>query len=217
MTDPSDNPCFQIGLDVAGRSCLVIGGGSEAQDKSARLLEAGARLTVVSPEVTPPLATWAREGQLVWHRRPLLMADLDDVQVIVNTVVGDPSLTREVYERACHNRSLINSYDDPGCSNFSMAALVHPGPLRISISTSNASPALARRLRQDLEPLFDDEFVDFLNQLQRVRRKLRQQMTDGSARMDLLRSLVAEFRLEGSLSYPENWRRKLEGMLADES
>ena len=216
MNTPSDNPYFQVGLDVAGRPCLVIGGSPEAEDKSARLLEAGARLVVVAEEATPRLQSWAREGRLAWHPRPLLMEDLDGVDVVVNTVSGDPSMMRQVYERACRNHALINSYDDPGCSNFGMAALVHPGSLRLSISTSNASPALASRLRQDLERLFDDEFIDYMDQLKRVREKLRQGMDDGSARRELLRSLVADFRLEGRLVYPEDWRQQLADLLADE-
>ena len=136
------------------------------------------------------------------------MDDLGGVHLVVNTV-EDTSLAEQIYERACRDRLLINSYDQPGYSNFGMAALVHPGPLRISISTSNASPALASRLRQDLDQLFDEEFVEYIVQLGRVRQHLRQQMTDRAPRMELLRSLVADFRLEGGLRYPEDWREKL--------
>ncbi len=215
MSRASENPYFQIGLDVTERSCLIIGGGPEAEDKSGRLLDAGARLVVVSPRVTPQLESLAEEGLLLWLRRRFQMDDLDGIHLVVNTV-GDASLAQQVYERACADRLLVNSYDQPDCSNFGMAALVHPGPLRISISTSNASPALASRLRQDLERLFDEEFVEYISLLSRVRQHLRQQMTDPAARMDLLRSLVADFRLDGGLSYPENWREKLESLLDDQ-
>jgi precorrin-2 dehydrogenase/sirohydrochlorin ferrochelatase len=212
MSHASQNPYFQIGLDVAGQSCLIVGGGPEAEDKSGRLLDAGAELVVVSARVTPRLELLADESNLVWRRRSFQMDDLDGVFMVVNTV-QDTSLTERIYERACRDRLLINSYDQPTYSNFGMAALVHPGPLRISISTSNASPALASRLRQDLERLFDEEFVEYITQLGRVRQHLRQQITDGSARMDVLKSLVADFRLEGGLHYPENWRAELAGLL----
>ncbi len=212
MSPASDNPYFQIGLDVAEQPCLIIGGGTEAEDKSGRLLDAGARLVVVSPRVTPRLESLADEGSLMWHRRGFRMDDLGGVHLVVNTV-EDTSLAEQIYERACRDRLLINSYDQPGYSNFGMAALVHPGPLRISISTSNASPALASRLRQDLDQLFDEEFVEYIVQLGRVRQHLRQQMTDRAPRMELLRSLVADFRLEGGLRYPEDWREKLAGLL----
>jgi precorrin-2 dehydrogenase/sirohydrochlorin ferrochelatase len=216
MNIAADNPYFQVGIDVADRPCLVIGGGAEAEDKSARLLEAKAHLVVVSARVTPQLESSAQEGRLIWHERLFRMDDLDGKHLVVNTVGDDLPLAEKVYERACQTRLLINSFDQPQYSNFGMAALVHPGPLRISISTSNASPALASRLRQDLEQLFDDEFVEFVTQLKRVRQKLRQQMDDRPARMELLRSLVTDFRLEGKLSYPEGWRRRLAGFLADE-
>ena len=215
MSRASENPYFQIGLDVAQQTCLIIGGGPEAEDKSGRLLDAGAQLVVVSAQVTPRLELLADESSLLWHRRSFQMDDLNGVFLVVNTV-EDTSLALQLYQRACRDRLLINSYDQPMYSNFGMAALVHPGPLRISISTSNASPALASRLRQDLEQLFDEEFVEYIDQLSQVRQHLRQQMTDRAARMELLRSLVADFRLEGRLRYPEDWRAKLASLLVDE-
>ena len=216
MTDTSDNPYFQIGLDVAERNCLVIGGGSEAEDKSGRLLDARAHLVVVSERVTSLLESWCSEQRLIWHQRHFQMDDLEDTHLVINTVRDDDALTHRVYQRACETRLLINSFDQPQYSNFGMAALVHSGPLRVSISTSNASPALSGRLRQDLERLFDDEFVEYISQLSRVRQHLRKRMDDRAGRMNLLRSLVADFRLEGDLRYPEGWRDKLASLLADE-
>ena len=94
-----------------------------------------------------------------------------------------------------------------------MVALVDPGHLRLGISTSNASPALSSRLRQDLETLFDDEFVAFLDQLARLRSHLRTREPDPRKRSALLRSAVADFRLEGRLHYPDNWRERLQALL----
>ena len=214
MSSASDNPYFQIGLDVAGRPCLIMGGGAEAEDKAIRLAEARAELIVVSEHVTPRLKALADEDRLVWHRRSFQMSDLDGTHLVVNTIEDTP-LARQVYERACEKRLLINTYDQPGYSNFGMAALVHPGPLRISISTSNASPALASRLRQDLEQLFDQEFVEFISQLGQVRQHLRERIHNSATRKDLLRSLVTDFHLQGTLKYPPNWREKLESLLAE--
>ena len=107
----------------------------------------------------------------------------------------------------------INSYDNPACSNFGMVALVHPGHLRLSISTSNASPALASRLRKDLEGLFDEQFVDYLDLLAQARQRVRERVEDRETRFELLRALVREFRLEGQLCYPAEWRRHAEALL----
>ena len=209
------NPLFQVGLDVAGRSCLIVGGGGEAEDKAARLLEAGARLTVVSPRILPSLREWAREHELTLIKRSFQPSDLDHVFLVVNTVAGDPDLTRQVYALARRRRILINSYDQPLFSDFGMVALVHPGHLRLSIGTSNASPALARRLRQDLEKLFDDEFVAYLDQLAQVRSLLKAREPDRRKRAGLLRSLVADFRLEARLHYPDNWRERLQALMEE--
>ena len=208
------NPYFQIGLDVMDQPCLVVGGGREAEDKSGRLLQAGACLTLVSPQLTAQLQEWARTGHLKYFQRVFQPADLEEIFLVANTVRNDAQLTRQVFELAGERGILINSYDQPAFSNFGMAALVHPGHLRLSISTSNASPGLARRLRQDLEKLFDDEFVDYLDHLAQVRALLKEREPDPEKRLVQLRSLVADFCLEGRLHYPENWREQVKALLA---
>ena len=207
------NPYFQIGLDVMDQPCLVVGGGREAEDKSGRLLQAGACLTLVSPQLTTQLLEWARTGHLKYFQRVFQPADLEEIFLVANTVRNDAQLTRQVFELAGERGILINSYDQPVFSNFGMVALVHPGHLRLSISTSNASPSLASRLRQDLEALFDEEFIDYLEQLGRVRQHLKKCEPDRKKRIELLRSLVATFRLKGCLHYPEDWREQIEALL----
>ena len=163
--------------------------------------------------MVPALGKWAGEHRLTLHRRPFQPPDLDHVFLVVNTVAGDPDLTRQVHSLARRRKILINSHDQPHFSDFGMVALVDPGHLRLGISTSNASPALSSRLRQDLETLFDDEFVAFLDQLARLRSHLRTREPDPRKRSALLRSAVADFRLEGRLHYPDNWREGLQALL----
>ncbi len=170
---------------------------------------------MVSPRVVPSLQEWARELRLTLFKRSFQPPDLDHVFLVVNTVAGDPDLTRRIYALARRRKILINSYDQPLFSDFGMVALVHPGHLRLSISTSNASPALSRRLRQDLENLFADEFVAYLDQLAQVRSHLKTREPDRRKRASLLRSLVADFRLEARLHFPENWRRRLQTLLEE--
>ena len=103
-------------------------------------------------------------GRFEHRERRFETADLDGVFLVINTVPDEPELARQVHELACRQGSLINTWDRPAQSNIAMAALVSSGHLRVSISTSNASPSLARRLREDLERIFDDsEFVDYLD------------------------------------------------------
>ena len=209
------NPYFQVGLDVMEQPCLIVGGGREAEDKAGRLLAAGARLTVVSPSATPVLIEWAAAGRLTHHPRCFAERDLDGVFLVLNTV-RDSVLTARVYELALARKALINSYDNPAYSNFGMVALVHPGHLRLSISTSNASPALSSRLRQDLEGIFDGEFASYLDCLAEARQRVRERVADRETRFALLRSLVRGFRLEGTLRYPADWKRRVEALLTCE-
>ena len=207
------NPGFQVSLDVADQPCLIIGGRREAENKADRLLKAGARLTLVSPDLTPTLQAQADAGRFTHLRRRFQAEDLDGMFLVINTITGDPDLVRQIFDLARRQRILINSYDSAAFSNFGMVALVDPGHLRLSISTSNASPALAGRLRQDLEMLFDEEFVDFLDQLAQVRHRVREQAPEFPQRAALLRSLVRDFHLESRLRYPQNWRARMQTLL----
>lgn len=209
------NPYFQVGLDVLDRPCLVIGGSSEAADKAGRLLEAGAQLRVVSPTLCPQLREWAAQGRVIHQARCWEPADLEGVWLVLNTV-GDPELAQQVFALARERGLLINTYDCPECSNLGMAALVHPGHLRLSISTSGTSPALASRLRRNLEALFDGEFVEYLELLAQVRAHLKES-ADQETRIPLLKELVADFRLEGKLHYPEGWRERMRKLLLAET
>ena len=210
------NPLFQVGLDVRGRRCLVIGGGAEAEDKSGRPLDAGARLVVVSPEATATLEDRAAAGRLELRRRPYEAGDLDEVFLVMNTVRGDAALCDEVFA-ACRERGiLVNTFDDPGRSHFGMGALVAAGPLRISISTSNASPTLSSRLRRDLEALFGAEFAEYLAALGEARDHVRRTVPEFAERRRILGLLVEGARLEGAVRLPGDWRRRVRAVLEAE-
>lgn len=213
MTDRV-NPYFQVGLDVMDQPCLVIGGGRGGERRSGRLLDAGARLTVVSPSLTPRLQSWRDEDRLTHLSRAFRADDLGGMFVVVNTVEGDEQLAAEVYRMARRERILVNSFDRPDLSNIGMPALVDPGHLRLAISTSNASPGLARRLREDLEQVLDGEFVAYLSQLGRVRAHLKKVAAGDDGRFEILHSLVADFRLSASIDYPSGWREEAEKALS---
>lgn len=207
------NPLFQVGLDVMGRTCLVIGGDGQAVERASRLLDAGARVVVVSPEVIEPLGGWAAAGRLELRRRRFESADLEGASLVVNTSNADPELSAAVFRAGQERGILVNTFDEPALSHFGMAALVAAGHLRIAISTSNASPSLSRRLREDLERLFDAEFADYLGALARVRAFLRETEPDFDERRRLLGALVAEARLEGAFHLPAGWRQRVEQIL----
>lgn len=225
--DVEFNPHFQLGLDVAGRRCLVIGGGAEAHDKTGRLLQARAEVLLVAPELHRELQDWAAAG-LVQHRaRRYRRGDLRGAHLVLNTVRSDAALCRRVYAQALRRRIPINTFDLPRYSTVAMAALVTCGHLRISISTSNAAPALAGRLRRDLEAILraaaagpvpdpaggsrpdPSELGQFLEALAQVRSLAKRRVASAAERRTLLRGLVDEVRLTGAVQLPPAWRRRL--------
>jgi precorrin-2 dehydrogenase len=198
---------FQASLDVEGRPCLVVGGGAEAEEKTGRLLEAGARVTVVSPDATPQLEAWAGQSEIVLHRRRYEPADLDGVHLAVNTVKSDPALSREIYRLCEERRILLSAYDQPDDSNFVMVALVRSGWLRVAFATGATSPALARTLREEFERVFDEEFAAFTEYLAEMRRRLEAELPKGAQRSAALRRLVEGLRLRAEVEYPAAYRR----------
>ena len=205
------NPHFQVGLDVAGRRCLVIGGGGEALDKTLRLLDAGARVVLVAPELCTGLADLAAAGRIDWRRRRYRSDDLRGACLIINTVRSDPALCERVFDAAQRTRIPINTYDLPQYSTLAMAALATCGHLRISISTSNAAPAVASRMRRDLTDLLaaDSGLAEYLDTLGRIRVLAKQRVGDPGERRSLLRGLADGLRLRGTVELPADWRRQL--------
>lgn len=196
---------FQASLDVEGRPCLVIGGGAEAEEKTGRLLEASARVIVVSPEVTDRLAAWAQEGVIVLHRRRFEPADLDGIYLAVNTVKSDPALSRQIYERCEARRILLSAYDQPETSNFVMVSLVRAGWLRVAFATGGVSPALASVLRAQFEQVFGEEFAAFTEYLAEQRRRLEAELPKGPKRSEALRRLVRGLRVRAEIDYPPDY------------
>lgn len=211
------NPHFQVGLDVADQRCLVIGGGGEALDKTLRLLDARARVLLVAPALCGGLADLEAAGRIEWRPRRYRSDDLRGAHLVINTVRSDPALCEQVFAAAQRSRIPINTYDLPRFSTLAMAALVTCGHLRISISTSNASPALAGRLRSDLADLLgtDGEVAEFLAALGEIRSLAKQRIADPGERRALLRELAGGLRLRGSIELPARWRNRLATVAAD--
>ncbi|MBI3946311.1 MAG: bifunctional precorrin-2 dehydrogenase/sirohydrochlorin ferrochelatase [Armatimonadetes bacterium] len=199
---------YQIALDVEGKPCLVVGGGEEAVEKTERLLEAGAAVTVVSPEVAPQLAAREQEGRIAVRRRPFRPEDVEGVFLVQNCVKGDPDLSAGLYALSRERRFLVGAWDQPQFSTYTMPALVRRGRLRLAISTGAASPGLSGILRRDLERLFDDEFVSYLDWLAERRREIEAAEPDRGRRAARNRENTRGFRLEGEITYPETYVRK---------
>ena len=195
---------FQINLDVKDRPCLVVGGGDEATEKTNRLLETGARVTVISPKLSDELKVLAASAKILHRGRRFKASDVEGgIWLVLNTVRTDEVLSRDLYELAKQKGFLLCSTDQPEYSTFTLPALVQRGPLRIGISTSGVSPALAKRLREDLEPLFDERFEVFLEWLDAYRAHLQATEPHIEKRQQLLRDAVAKVKLHAKIEFPK--------------
>jgi precorrin-2 dehydrogenase/sirohydrochlorin ferrochelatase len=141
---------YPIGLQIEGRSCLVVGGGRVAERKARGLIECGAKVTVISPELTPGLTTLLGEGVLHWEARGYRGGDSTGF-FLVMAATDDPEVQDQVQADALRGQTLLNVADVPEKCNFILPALVRRGGLTVAISTSGKSPALAKKLRQEIE------------------------------------------------------------------
>ena len=162
---------YPIYLDMRGRNALVVGGGAVGSRKAQTLLQAGARVTVVSPQVTAAIRSLAGTGELTWHERPYRASDMETM-FLVFSATDDPDLNHRIEADATRHHVLCNFADAPDRGHFILPSIVARGDLLVSISTSGKSPAVARRLRQELEAYFGEEYAPFLRLMGAIREQL---------------------------------------------
>lgn len=186
-------PIFLTGL--TNRRCVVIGGAHEAERKVAGLLACAAAVTVISPDLTAKLHTWAHEGTVTWVSRDYVYGDLQHAFLVIAADV-DEQTAEAVYREANEVSALINVTDDPAHSNFVAGSVVRQGPLTISISTSGSAPALAVRLRQQLEREFGPEYAVLLSLLRELRETVAKRYPNAQERRNLWYQLLDSDLLE---------------------
>ena len=207
------NPGFQLSIDVKGRPCLVLGGDDEAADKAQRLLDAGAKVTVIHPTLNDALRRLTASGKIIHRVRTFRAPDAEGAMLVINTLKGDREYAQSLYELAQKEKFLLCSTDQPELSTCMMPALVNRGHLRLAVSTSGAAPALASHLRQDLEAIFDQEFQSFVEWLRKLREEIQATEADDERRRAHLREAVEGFKFTGSVTYPQAWIEKREKKL----
>jgi len=188
-----------IELDVRDRSALVVGGRGEAVSKIHRLIHAGAVVTVIAPPgpIDASVEEAAREGRVELHRRAAEERDAEG-RAIVFLEPGDDELSRRLFDRARMSGGLVCTLDRPEVSTFINPAVVQVSGLTLSVSTGGKSPALARRIREDLEALFGDaRFARFLSALGDLRAALPR-----GDRGSRIKEAVEGFAIEARVRFP---------------
>lgn len=182
---------YPINLDVRGRRCLVVGGGSVGARKARTLADCGAVVVVISPESDPALKALADAGCVTLKPRPYRSSDLAGV-FLAFAATDNADTNRQVREDARRLSILCNIADRPEDCDFTLPARVVQGDLVITVSTSGKSPALSKQLRKELQKRFGPEYAQALRLLGAVRERLLAAGHDPEGHKHLLRGLLED-------------------------
>jgi uroporphyrin-III C-methyltransferase / precorrin-2 dehydrogenase / sirohydrochlorin ferrochelatase len=186
---------FPVFLKLQDRPTLVVGGGAIAFSKVPGLLEAGAKITIVAPQLNGDIAKLVRDRLIEWLPKTFEPSDLDHkFLVVAATSLRD--VNESVFREADKRHILCNAVDDIDHCHFYYGSIVQRGDLQIAISTNGKSPALAQRLRKELEEQFDPEYAAWLDCLGAAREALRAQSTDPEATKRQLHLLASREMFE---------------------
>jgi siroheme synthase-like protein len=180
---------FPMFLRLDGKLCLIVGAGLVAAEKIDSLHRCGAKLRVVAPEAIPVVKALAQDAKIDWIARPYLPEDMDGVCLVI-AATNDRQVNRMVYEEANRRSIFANTVDDPPLCDFFCASIVERGDLQLAISTAGKSPALAQRLRRELDAELDADLGAWLSDLGELRREVLQSMPAGEERKLILHRLA---------------------------
>jgi len=163
---------YPVALTLSGRPCLVVGGGAVAARKVDALVEAGARVTVVSPWLCTALLALAADGHFRWWPREYAAGDAEGYFLAI-VATDDRSVNAGVAREARAQGVLVNCADDPAHCDFVLPAVVRRGPLTVAVSTGGASPFMARLVREEIEALLPEDYAALVQVVAEARRTLR--------------------------------------------
>jgi precorrin-2 dehydrogenase/sirohydrochlorin ferrochelatase len=179
-------------IDLTGKPCVVVGGGKVAERKVLSLLEAGAKVKVVSPELTSRLKREKSSGAIRHTARRFRSTDVKGAYLVIVATDSTDDNVRISEAAKKQGVPLINTVDMPEHCGFIVPASVKQGPLTIAVSTSGASPAMAREIRRELEGLYGAAFGRYLERLERERNNAMDTIADAAERMRFLKSLASD-------------------------
>lgn len=165
---------YPVFLNLAGKRCVIFGGGTVAQGKIAALRQSGADITLISPDATPGIKRAAQQGDLEWLVRKYEPGDLGGAFIAV-AATNVWHVNREIYDEAERLGVLLNVVDDADLCTFIAPSIVKRNQVTLAISTGGASPALARKLREILANDPNLRWADLAGVLGRARKVIKEQ------------------------------------------
>jgi precorrin-2 dehydrogenase / sirohydrochlorin ferrochelatase len=162
---------YPVNLDITNRRCVIIGGGDVAERKAERLIECGAQVTIVSPLLTPLLEKRKMARQIVHVDKDYEEKTLHGAFMVIGATDRN-EINAQISQDALSLGILVNIVDDPDKCNFILPSLVQQGDLSIAISTGGKSPALAKKLREDMQQQYGPEYQVLLRIMGSLRKKV---------------------------------------------
>jgi siroheme synthase-like protein len=204
---------FPVMLDLEGRACLVVGGGVVAGRKTAGLLDAAARVTVVSPVLAPAVLDIARDGRLRWWPREYASGDVADFTLVM-VATDDEAVNAQVVAEARERSIWVNCADDPARCDFILPSVLRRGPLTVAVSTGGASPTVAHMVREELEAVLPPDYTALTEVVADVRRGLRERgiALDAQRWRDALDGEVKRLVAAGRPAEAREWLRERLGV-----
>lgn len=186
---------YPINLILDDKPCVVIGGGHVALRKVKALLEAKAKVTVISPMLVNELKTMAQNHQITWQKKYYETGDLNGFELVI-CAVGEDNASQQIYTDAHKARILINVVDKLPLCDFALPAKIRRGNLLITFSTNGKSPALSRYLRCKMEKEFDDTYALWLDRLSVLRNEAIAKLPTSDDREIFWRSALSDEVME---------------------
>jgi precorrin-2 dehydrogenase / sirohydrochlorin ferrochelatase len=168
---------YPVFLNLKNKRIVVIGGGEVAERKVESLIGTGASIVLISPEVSPRLATLAQQDHIQLYRRRYAAGDCAEADLVFSAT-DDSDVSSAVFREATRSGALINTADQPALCDFIMPAVVRRGDVAIAISTGGTSPGLASQLRRKIGKIIGPEYAQLSELLSRARPEIRFQVPD---------------------------------------
>ena len=184
-----ENDLYIACLNLEGRRAVVIGGGRVGLEKIRGLLHCEAEVVVVAPEVEPEVRELAEGNQITWREKRFDGSDLDGALLVI-AATADTDVNTAVYEAAQDRDMLVNVVDVPALCSFVLPAIARRGPIAVAVSTSGASPALAKRLRREIDQHMGAEYATLASLLDEQREWAKETLPTYDDRRVFFESIV---------------------------
>jgi len=186
---------FPMFVKLEGKLVVVVGGGEIAEGKIESLLSAGARIRLIAPQIRPQIAEWVRFGKIDWLPKEFAPTDLEGASLVI-AATSAAGINKDVFDEAESRKILCNAVDDIANCHFYYGAIVQRGDLQIAVSTNGKSPALAQRVRMELEEVYPSEYGVWLEWLGAARELLRANSSNPEETKAILHQLATRENFE---------------------